>query len=238
MNLIILQPEDFVSPDEAELSGRRFEHIRNILKADTGKICRVGMLGGQLGEGRVIAVKQDSLRLNVTLNQNPPSAVPLTLIFALPRPKTLKKVLHAALSMGVKKIFIIEAWKVDKSYWTTPLLTESGLMEQIIPALEQARDTLLPDIQIRRRFKPFAEDELRGIIGDSLALAAHPGSTKICPAQLQTSVTLCIGPEGGFTDYEIDLLVANGCQSVNIGSRILRTEVAVPALIGRLFANV
>jgi RsmE family RNA methyltransferase len=173
--------------------------------------------------------------MKVCLDQLPPEPLPLTLIFALPRPKTLKKVIHAAVSMGVKKIFIIECWKVDKSYWSSPLLEPGGLDEHIILGLEQGRDTVWPEIQLRRRFKPFVEDELENLIGDSMALAAHPGDSKPCPALVNKAVTLCIGPEGGFTDYEVDMLQKHGFMTVMLGERIMRTEVAIPALIGRLF---
>ena len=47
-------------------------------------------------------------------------------------------------------------------------------------------------------------------------------------------VTLAIGPEGGFIEYELDLLVAHGFEPVTLGPRPLRVEHAVPALLGRI----
>jgi RsmE family RNA methyltransferase len=47
-------------------------------------------------------------------------------------------------------------------------------------------------------------------------------------------VTLAIGPEGGFTDYELECLTGSGFESIILGPRILRTEQAVPAFLGRL----
>ena len=44
---------------------------------------------------------------------------------------------------------------------------------------------------------------------------------------------VCIGAEGGWIDYEIELLSAQGCTPVHIGSRILRTEAAVNAILGQ-----
>jgi RsmE family RNA methyltransferase len=235
MNLVLLFEEDFVAEGTVRLSDRRFEHIRDTIGAAPGKIIKAGLLNGNLGEGEILETGEEQLTMRVCLDQPPPEPLPLTLIFALPRPKTLKKVVHAAVSMGVKKIFIIECWKVDKSYWSSPLLEPGGLDEHIILGLEQGRDTVWPEIQLRRRFKPFVEDELENLTGDSLALAAHPGDSESCPALVDKAVTLCIGPEGGFTDYEVDMLQKHGCKTVSLGERIMRTEVAIPALIGRLF---
>ncbi|HBM49766.1 MAG TPA: 16S rRNA (uracil(1498)-N(3))-methyltransferase, partial [Marinobacter sp.] len=67
------------------------------------------------------------------------------------------------------------------------------------------------------------------------ALVAHPGMAAPCPNHLNEPAALCIGPEGGFTDYEVGKLEEAGCQSVHLGPRILRVETAVPVLVSRLF---
>lgn len=115
------------------------------------------------------------------------------------------------------------------------MLEKEVLREQIIPALEQACDTAMPEIHFRRRFKPFVEDELVEIVGDSLGMTAHPAAQQACPAQVGKPVTLCIGPEGGFSDYEIEMLAQYACPAVHLGTRPLRTEFAICALLGRLF---
>jgi RsmE family RNA methyltransferase len=46
-----------------------------------------------------------------------------------------------------------------------------------------------------------------------------------------------VGPEGGFIPYEIEKLQEVGVKAVTIGSRILRVETAIPALISRLFPS-
>ena len=51
----------------------------------------------------------------------------------------------------------------------------------------------------------------------------------------EKAITLIIGPEGGITDYEIELLKSAGCQAVDLGPRILRTESVLPYVVGKLF---
>jgi RsmE family RNA methyltransferase len=235
MNSVLLFETDFRSPDTVSLDGYRFEHLRKVLRVEPGTSVKVGLLNGMLGRGEVINLEKDSIELRVDLTDQPPEALPLTLICALQRPQTMKKVLQSAVAYGCKKMYFIGSRKVEKSYWDSPLLEEEALRKHIILGLEQGCDTLMPEIHFRRRFKAFVEDELADIVNGSMGLTAHPSAPKACPAQVKGAVTLCIGPEGGFTDYEIELLEQHDCPPVHLGNRPLRTEFAVCALLGRLF---
>ncbi|MCK4982166.1 MAG: 16S rRNA (uracil(1498)-N(3))-methyltransferase [Victivallaceae bacterium] len=235
MNLILLFKTDFISPDTVSLNGQRFEHLRNVLRVEQGTCVKVGLLDEMPGSGEVIELNGDNIKLRVELTDEAPAALPLTLICALQRPQTMKKVLQAVIAFGVKKIYFIASGKVEKSYWSSPLLEEEALRKHIILGLEQSCDTLMPEIHFRRKFKPFVEDELEDIVGDSIGMTAHPMAAEACPAQVEKPVTLCIGPEGGFTDYEIEMLAQHACPAVHLGTRPLRTEFAICALLGRLF---
>jgi len=188
-----------------------------------------------MGSGRVMLLDSQCLELDLTLDQPPPPKLPLTLVLALPRPKVLNRVLASATSLGVARIYLINAWKVEKSYWKSPRMSEANLLEQRILGLEQARDTILPELHFRRLFRPFAEGELPGLTQDTLALVGHPGASTPCPRQVGGPATLAVGPEGGWIEAELASLQKAGFQPVDLGPRILRTETAVAALVGRLF---
>jgi len=235
MNLIVLFEDDFVGDTRVRLRDRRREHVSSVHRADVGETLRVGLLNGQLGTGRIVALSNDALEMEVTLNQAPPPPLPATLLLALPRPKGLKRVLQAVTAMGVKRIVLMNAWRVEKSFWDSPVLHPETLREQLLLGLEQARDTMLPEILLRRRFKPFVEDEVPALGRGTLALLAHPPAAQPCPRAVREPVTLAVGPEGGFIPYEVELLQAQGFEAVSLGERILRVEHAVPALLGRLF---
>jgi 16S rRNA (uracil1498-N3)-methyltransferase len=49
--------------------------------------------------------------------------------------------------------------------------------------------------------------------------------------QLQSEVSLLIGPEGGFSDEEVQQAISTGFQVVKFGPRILRTETAAISAI-------
>lgn len=235
MNLALLFDEDFVAPDRAVLRGRRLEHIHSVLGVSVGDELPVGRVNGAMGWGQVLALSESHAELSVALNQPPPAALPLTLLLAMPRPKMFRRVLQTCAALGVKDIWLINSYKVEKSFWQTPWLSDDNLRENLTLGLEQAKDTIMPNVHIRKLFKPFVEDELPALLQGKHALVAHPGTSTACPVHLNRPAALCIGPEGGFTPYEVGKLSEAGCQGVHLGPRILRVETAVPVLVSRLF---
>jgi len=229
MNLILLFESDFVDPGRVRLTGRRLAHVTSVHRAAVGDTLVVGVAGGRIGTGLVLSL--DPLELQVTLDRDPPPPLPLTLILALPRPKVLNRVIAGATSLGVKHIHLINAWRVEKSYWSSPRLSPENLELQAVLGLEQARDTILPAITLHRLFRPFIES----FTPSGLPLVAHPGTAVECPRSVAGEVTLAIGPEGGFITREIESFERATFTPVSLGPRILRVETAVAALAARLF---
>lgn len=234
MNLILLHKEN-ICDGKAEITGRKLEHILTYIKPSIGITLKIGLLNGLMGEGIVTDINDQRLILTLTAENSPPPPLPLKLILAMPRPKVLNRVIQNATSLGIKEIYIIKTWKVEKSYWESPMIREENLKRQMIIGLEQSKDTIMPTIQIRKRFKPFVEDELPLIVKDSLALVSHPVAESPCPHGVDSLVTLAIGPEGGFIPYEVNALQNIGFKPISLGERILRVETVLPFLIGRLF---
>jgi 16S rRNA (uracil1498-N3)-methyltransferase len=234
MNIILLQKED-INDGKAEITGRKLEHVLTYIKPTIGDTLKTGLLNGYMGEGIVADINEQKLVLTLTMQNAPPVPLPLKLILAMPRPKVLNRIIQHATSIGIKEIYIIKTWRVEKNYWESPMIEEENIRRQMITGLEQGKDTIMPTIQIRKRFKPFLEDELPSIINESLALVSHPAALSPCPRGVDSPVSLAIGPEGGFIPYEIKALQNIGFLPVSLGERILRVETALPFLVGRLF---
>jgi RsmE family RNA methyltransferase len=234
MNLVLLFDDDFVDPTRVRLVGRRLEYVRSVHRAEVGDTLRVGRLQGRVGRGTITALSAAGLSMTVALDAEPPASAPLTLVLALPRPKALRRVLQCVAAMGVKDIVLLHSWRVEKSYWNSPLLGDTALREHLLLGLEQGGDTVLPRLQMRRRFKPFVEDELPALLAGRRGLLAHPPAAQPCPHAVAEPMLLAVGPEGGFITYEIERLMALGLAPVSLGPRPLRVEHAVPALLGRL----
>lgn len=244
MNCILLPVANFSNAYAQIDAPTQIAHIKQVLGAQVGDTIKIGQLGGNLGTAIIEQMAADSIQLcDVQLNTAPPAKLEVTVVLALPRPKVLRRLIIDMTALGVRDIVLINSYRSQKSYWQSPMLDR--LDEFVLEGLQQGVDTIAPNITLQKRFKPFVEDELAGLI-DKHAIVAHPYSELSLLAYLQQLPVflttplksilpniVCIGSEGGWIDYEIELLTANGCQAVNIGSRVLRTEAAVNVILGQ-----
>lgn len=233
MNLILLEAADFVAEGRVQLHDRRLQHVRKVHRAQVGDLLLVGLLDGELGEGVVTRLDASVLELSVKLDKPPPPRAPVLLLLALPRPKALRRILQHISALGVDEVVLLNAYRVEKSFWSSPVLSQESIDHSLRLGLEQGCDTRRPRVRLRRRFKPFVEDELPRLSVGRRCLLAHPHAAS-CPRGPSGPLVLAVGPEGGWIDYELGLLASTGFEMVSLGPRILRTESALSVLLGRL----
>jgi RsmE family RNA methyltransferase len=234
LNLLLFSAADRHSDNTIVVRDRRLQHLRQVTRSNVGDTLRVGAIDGLMGEGEILAIDDEQATLAVSLNQEPPVKLPLCLVLALPRPKMLRRILRSVAEFGVSELHLINSFRVEKSYWRSPVLETATMREYLLQGLEQARDTVLPSVRCHPLFKPFAEDALPAMAADRDAMLAQPGEHPPCPYYFSGRTLLVIGPEGGFIPYEVDLLQQAGCRAVSLGPRILRVENAVSGLLGKL----
>ncbi len=239
MNLLLLHPHEVDAAGVARLTGRRLEHAREVLRVQAGQSLKVGVLGGLMGSAEVISQSPEALVLQVNVTQPPPPRAGVSLVLAVPRPKALKRVIPAVASLGVDRVVLVNAARVEKSYFDSKVLAQDFLDGLVELGLEQACDTLRPTLEIRERLKPFVEDELATWAPPgSVRLIPHPhAANPLRPVPASTHVVLAIGPDGGWVPFEIELFSKNGFTPVSLGPRVLRGEVAVPAVLGAVRAG-
>ncbi len=234
MNLILLFPSDFIASDTVRLTGRRLGHALEILKPKKDDLLTVGLEGGMIGSGRVVAIDARSLTMSVAFNEPPPPRIPVVLCVALMRPIVFRRVLLTAASLGVEEVIFFHTVRVEKSFWQSTALKEDGIREQLVLGLEQAKDTVLPKVSFQKRFKPFVEDVLPGLLKTRAGIVADPSGQAMAGNCCEPAV-LIIGPEGGFVPYEIEKFREAGCKVIGLGPRILKVETAVVALLIRMW---
>jgi len=235
VNLLLFEAGELDASGLLRVTDQRLTHIREVHRKGAGDTLRVGEVGGLMGEATIVSCEADHALLQPALHTPPPAKLPLTLVLALPRPKMLRRIIRTAAELGVAELHLINSWRVEKSYWQTPALETATIHHYLLQGLEQSRDTVLPQVHLQRRFKPFVEDTLPGLLAGRRGLVAHPGAHPPCPRDIPGAVLLAIGPEGGFIPYEVEMLQQAGCEAVSLGPRILRVENAVGALLARLF---
>jgi 16S rRNA (uracil1498-N3)-methyltransferase len=234
VNLLLLHDDDFESETRARVDGRRCKHVRRILKKKPGDTLVAGRANGLIGTATILELSKESLVVDVDLSEAPPAPLPGVLVLALPRPPVMARALAAATSLGIKHIVLLQTQRVERTYWGATAMTADSLHDKLCLGLEQARDTRLPELWLRERFKPFVEDELPDLLDGATGIFAHPGASIACPARLETPAVVAIGPEGGFIDFELEKLQEAGMSGVTLGTRALRVETAMTALLSRL----
>ena len=244
MNCILLPAANFSNESAHINEAKQVEHISQVLAAKVGDTLKIGQLKGNLGSAIIADMTPKCIELcDINLTIAPPPKLNLTVVLALPRPKVLRRLMMDMTALGVRDIILINSYRTQKSYWQSPML--GRLDEFVLEGLQQGVDTVAPRISLQKRFKPFVEDELAQLITNR-AIIAHPYAelsfSQYVQKQLENSEPphssvlpsmVFIGAEGGWIDYEVELLIKQGCQAVHIGPRILRTEAAVNAILGQ-----
>ncbi|MEH6590162.1 MAG: 16S rRNA (uracil(1498)-N(3))-methyltransferase [Halioglobus sp.] len=231
MNLLLFTAADRTDDNCIRLTDRRLQHLLDVHKAKIGDPVRVGEVNGSLGTGSIIDINAEQAVLSVTTDTVPPKKLPVEIVLALPRPKMLRRILRSVAEFGTPTLHLINSYRVEKSYWQTPVLNPDTIRHYLIEGLEQAMDTMLPTVHCHKRFKPFVEDIFPSIVEGRDAILAHPGEHPPMTAGTGRRTVLVIGPEGGFIPYEVEHFQAAGCRTVSLGPRILRVENAVSKLL-------
>ena len=233
MNLILLFPSDFIpGTSRVLLTGRRQIHVLEIHRASVGDDLIVGMVNGRVGQGRVTCLTADALEMDISLLSDPPAKIPVVLCLALMRPIVFKRVLQTVATLGVEAVHVFNCHRVEKSFWQSTQLHEAEIRQQLVLGLEQARDTVLPEVVFHKRFKPFVDDVVPCLLKGRQGIVADPSGSPLTP-EASIPKVLVIGPEGGFIPYELDQFREAGCSLTGLGSRILRVETAVTYLLAR-----
>ena len=227
MNILLFHAEELGTDSELRLEDYRARHLISVIGVEVGQSLRVGQIGGQMGQGEVLACGNDSVRLRVTLSESPIPRHRLSLILALPRPKMLRRIFRTSAEFGVRDIHLIHSYRVEKSFWQSPLLQPAKIHDALIQGLERSGDTLLPRVTTHPRFKPFIEDVLPSIAAQKALFIAHLGPEAGVLSSHTEEGFVMIGPEGGFIPYELEKAVEAGARMVTLAPRILSVDTAV-----------
>ncbi len=236
VNFLLLEPNELDPHGVAVVRGRRAQHVTSVLRAGVGNTLRIGVVGGSLGSGLVDAVDEAGVRLVCTLGAAPP-LVDDVLFLAVPRPKVLLRMLAHAAALGFARIVLFRSWRVEKSHLDSTAMRADVQRQQLLLGLEQAGRTSMPTVEFHALWKPMVEDALPTMSLPARRFCGHPNAaapTHELSLARGEPFALAIGPDGGFTDYEIAGLRTNGFLAVSAGPSPLRTETALAVLTGQL----
>lgn len=242
MNLILVDPHELAPDGTARLTGARAEHIRTTLKSSPGHALRVGLVDGPSGTATIAAVSADAVELVCDLSDPAPDRPAVDLLLALPRPKVLRRLWAQLAALGVGRVLLTNAERVERDYFDAHVLQPETYRPLLLEGLQQARDTRVPLVTIHKRFKVLVEDDLDAMCPQSCRFVAHPGGAAVSGvspiAPRGSRVLLALGPEGGWNAFELELLESRGFSRVSLGPRTLRTDTACVALLTLVHAAI
>ncbi|MGB7344970.1 MAG: RsmE family RNA methyltransferase [Pirellulaceae bacterium] len=153
----------------------------------------------------------------------------LTFAIALPKPDRCREMIERLTELGVKRIVPIDASRTQRGPSTSLI---EKLRRAVVEACKQSGRNVLMEIADPVSLGEFLQEE-----DDAAAKwIAHPdgdavGLNEIAPL---LSVTALVGPEGGWSDDEVNLSIERGFRKVSLGQRIYRIETAAVYLASRL----
>ena len=235
MNRILFESSE-IADGVATCSDARAEHILSVLHGEVGQTLKTGEIDGRIGTGEIVAIDGPTVRIRVSHDTD--SLQPwCDLVLAPPRPRVMKRLLPQLAALGVGRIFLVGAQKVEKDFWGATLLKPEVHRPLLVDGLMQAGTSILPSLELRRNFRRFVREELDAAAAGATRIVAHPYGAA-GDADRRTAggsrLLLAVGPEGGWTDDEVALFEDHGFTRYSLGARILRTDTATVALLAQL----
>jgi len=178
MNRLVVWREECDEQGRVVLTDRRAEHIRTVLKCEVGDTLRAGFANEGIATGTVVSI--DEGRCVVELRENSDEVSPTTLppppmidlILALPRPRFLERILPQLPPLGVRKIFLCGADRVEKSFFGSQLLKKENYLPVLVEGVEQGGGIVVPEVRVERSLRRLLQEVKDGY---GCKLVAHPG---------------------------------------------------------------
>ena len=235
MNLILLSPDEINGDGLVHLSGNRAAHVAAVLKATPGQQLRVGILDGPPGTGTVTSVEPGAVTMRCQFEPAAPPRPRVDLLLALPRPKVMRRLWSQLAAIGVGQVILTNAARVERDYFGAHVLDSAVYTPLLVEGLQQARDTRLPAVSIHRRLKVLVEDDLDALFPTGVRMVTQPGHedtfNRVLAGGGAGRALIAVGPEGGWSEFELALLQRHGFRTVGMGPRTLRSDTATIALL-------
>ena len=144
MNRILFEPQEVGEAGRVVVSDQRAAHVRKVWKSRPGHVVRAGIVDGATGRAEVMSIEGSAVELQFEASGENLPEPRLDLLLALPRPKILNRLWPQIAAMGVGRILLTKAKKVERSYFESHVLEPDFYRERLVDGLQQAGDTRLP----------------------------------------------------------------------------------------------
>jgi 16S rRNA (uracil1498-N3)-methyltransferase len=212
-------------------------HVARVLRARAGEL--LTLFDGRGGEydARIVAIERRGVRVQIDTHRTieRESALAVTLLQALARGERMDFIVQKATELGVAAIVVLPAERSRVRLDAQRLAQRCEHWRAVaVSACEQCGRNRVPSIQAAADLASACAQSDAASLRLLLALDAGRALTSL--VQRASSVSLLIGPEGGFSDAELALAAQHGFESCRLGPRVLRAETAPLAALAAIQA--
>jgi 16S rRNA (uracil1498-N3)-methyltransferase len=228
MNLFYINHNtgSLINSDEFTLEGQEAIHANKVLRIKKGNTIMATDGKGSVYKGEVISVSGNSLRAMIKENTFQPSPVPEISIAIgnIKKRDRLEFAIEKAVELGVSKFIIYHAGNSEKKNIRLDRLKATALA-----AMKQSLRVWYPDVAEEKNLESVLNTykEQRILVADE---KQDPEQILSADITGNDKILYIVGPEGGFTDFEMDIIDKYDCKRFSLGSYRLRSETAVIAI--------
>ena len=217
----------------AQLEDSEAHHLIHVLRHAVGDVVELFDGQGIAAEGRIAVIRKRDVTVEIVkAKRDAPSDKTLILATSVPKGDRFDWLIEKSTELGVSKLI--------------PMTTQRSVVDPRVSKLDKLRNTVIAACKQSGRNTLMAidpvtrfDDVLRTVAREYVSFIAHPGGqsvekvlSTVDPNREQKLVL--IGPEGGFSEEEIEAALEFGVHPLNLGANILRMETAAIAVAARL----
>lgn len=224
-NIFYTAPKNIIG-NQLQLTGQEARHAAKVLRFNVGDTLFASDGKGNLYKTSIISISKSSVSAEIeeTHFESEPE-IKKVLAFG-----AIKK--RDRLEFAVEKAVELDAWEIcifDADHSERSRINEERLESIALSAFKQSKRKWLPEIIVKKSM-----DEVLKHYTDHHLVLAHMEEEATQPSPLQKEENLLmIGPEGGFSDREIELAKARQAEFISLGNNRLRAETAVAAMLSQ-----
>jgi 16S rRNA (uracil1498-N3)-methyltransferase len=229
MNIFYAQP-DQINGQIIEITGSEAHHISRVLRYDINDELLVVDGIGHKYKGQITAISKKSVCVQILdketlLDINGHSQRLILGLGIIKNRQRLEFAIEKAIELGVAEIVLFNSRYSEKSN-----IRKERIEKIMISAMKQSMHAVLPVLRV--------ENSLEDVLtknGDYKMLIAHEkydGSTGIsADIKKEKNILLLVGPEGGFSEEEVETVKKKGGELISLGPYRLRAETAALAFL-------
>lgn len=225
----------FYAPDamanvELELGDEEAHHLIHVLRAHRGDTIEVFDGMGRAYSGHVLSAGRKSVRVSIKEGhiEDPQDRFPVDLFVALPKGDRQSWLVEKSTELGVRQLVPMIA---ERGVAQPSPAAQRRLRRAVIQACKQSGRNRLMQVAEPQRLDTYPVDRsTSNWLADPAARRALVDEILACRTASAAGVhTIAIGPEGGFTQQELEMADERGWHRMHLGGSVLRVETAAIA---------